>query len=62
MIKQQCQLWSQTPPLSTARPICDKTKNKDFMKSAGFHENHPYFKTKDHLQGMVTPMFSQDIW
>ena len=39
-------------PLSTrltARPIWDKIKNKDFMKTAGFNERPPVRK--------VTPMF-----
>ena len=42
MVKKQCHACyqcAQTLPLSTrltARPIWDKTKNKDFMKSVGF--------------------------
>ena len=55
---------AQTPPLSTrltARPIWDKTKNKAFMETAGFHENWKF--SKDHLQGIVTPMFYLlDYW
>ena len=65
MVKKQCQVGHQcaeTPPLLTrltARPIWDKTKNKDFTKTAGFHMKITgfHFKTKDHLQGIVTPMF-----
>ena len=43
---------AQSPPLSTrltVRPVWDKTKKK------GFHENRRF--SKDHLQGIVTPMF-----
>ena len=32
----------------------DNTKNKDFIKTTGFHDRKT---TKDHLPRMVTPMF-----
>ena len=65
MVKKQCPVWSQVctnSPLSTrptAKPILVKTKTKDFMKTADFHIEIAsfHFKTEDHLQGIVTPMF-----
>ena len=56
---------AQTPlsTMLTTSPICDKTKNKAFMKTTDFHmkttcchKNRQF--SKDHLQGIVTPMFS----
>ena len=51
MSGHQC---AQTLPLSTrltARPIWNKTKNKDFMKSVAYEKRR---FSKDHLQGIVT--------
>ena len=42
---RSCHKCAQTPHLSTrltARPIWDKTKNKDFMETTRFHENRRF--------------------